>query len=324
MISIGIDVSKATIDCVFINNDKKHYRKFNNDAEGFKGLIKWIKPFHTFDETLFCMEATGIYHLALAKFLFDLEANIIVANPIKTHHFAKLNMSRNKTDKSDALLIAMYSDYLMHNDTWQQSLWQPKTQEFEDLQYLITRLDQLAQQKYAEQNRLAIATNKRIVKSIKQMIKYLDKQIDALTASITDLVKSSDSLNKSVELLKTINGVGAKTAWSILAYTGDMSDFENANQITSFAGLNPQQKQSGTSVNSTSLSKMGHRKLRKTLFMPALVAIRHNPVLKAFYQRLLARGKAKMVAVAAIMRKLLVLCFGVLKSGVAFDANYGK
>ncbi|MBA5249762.1 MAG: IS110 family transposase [Gammaproteobacteria bacterium] len=324
MISIGIDVSKATIDCVFISNDKKYHRKISNDVKGFGVLIKWIKPYCTLDKTLFCMEATGVYHLALAKFLFNLETHIIVANPIKTHHFAKLNMSRNKTDKSDALLIAMYSDYLLHNDTWQQSLWQPKAPEFEDLQFLVTRLDQLNGQRFSEKNRLDIATNKMIIKSIKQVIKYLDKQIDALTKNIDDLVKSNETLNKNVELLKTINGIGAKTAWSILAYTGDMSNFNNANQITSFAGLNPQQKQSGTSVNSTSLSKMGHRKLRKTLFMPALVAIRFNPVLKAFYEQLLARGKAKMVAVVAVMRKLLVLCFGVLKSGLAFDVNYRK
>lgn len=109
-----------------------------------------------------------------------------------------------------------------------------------------------------------------------------------------------------------------------MAYASDFTQFDNANQITSFAGLNPRQKQSGSSVNGSSLSKMGHRKLRKALFMPALVAIRYNPLLKIFYERLLARGKTKMVAVAAVMRKLLVLMFGVLKSGIAFDVNYAK
>jgi len=247
-----------------------------------------------------------------------------VVNPIKTHHFAKLNMARNKTDKTDALLIASYCNYLVHNHTWQQSLWQPKAQELEDLQYLMTRLEQLHQQKLAEQNRLGVASNTIIIKSIKLVIKHLDKQLSVLKSNIKSLIKDNKSLDRQVKLLKSINGIGDKTAWAFLAYVGDVDEFDNANQITSFAGLNPKHKQSGSSINSSSLSKMGHRKLRKSLYMPALVAIQHNPLLKAYYENLLARGKIKMVAVIAVMRKLLVICYGVLKSGQVFDVDYVK
>lgn len=324
MLSIGIDVSKATIDCAFIKEDKNHHHKFDNNTKGFNALLKWLKPYCNLTDSLVCMEATGIYHLSLAKFLCVLTIKTIVANPIKTHHFAKMNMARNKTDKADALLIARYSQYLVHNNTWQQNLWHPKDQCFEDLQYLVTRLEQLEEQRLSEKNRLDIANNKVIIRSIKLAIKQLEKQVEFLESNIKSLIKSNKTLSQQVELLKTINGVGNKTAWAFLAYAGDVNEFDNANQITSFAGLNPRQKQSGSSVNGSSLSKMGHRKLRKALFMPALTAIRYNPVLKVFYERLLARGKAKMLAIAAVMRKLLVLMFGVLKSGVVFDVDYRK
>lgn len=324
MLSIGIDISKATFDAAFSKDDNNHHQQFANNTKGFTAFLKWLRPYHQSDDQLFCMEATGIYHIWLANFLFDLTDNVIVVNPIKTHHLAKLNMIRNKTDKTDANMIARYGQYLINNNTWQQSLWQPKTKELTDLQYLITRLEQLAQHKLAEQNRLDIASNKIIIKSIKLAINQLDKQIISLELSIKNLLKSSNKLCQQVSLLKTIDGISDKTAWTFLAYTGDIDEFANANQITSFAGLNPRQKQSGSSVNGSSLSKMGHKKLRKTLFMPALVAIRYNPLLRTFYQRLLARGKAKMTALIAVMRKLLVLMFGVLKSGIAFDVNYAK
>jgi len=270
------------------------------------------------------MEATGIYHLMLAKFLFEKGFSVIVANPIKTHHFAKLKMMRNKTDKTDALLIAQYCEYLDFNESIDKNLWKPKVRMFEDLQYLVMRLAQLDKQKRTKCNRLEIANNKMIVKSLKLAIKQLDKQISVIEIGIKDLIKVNTKLSDQVELLKSINGIGDKTAWSLLAYAGDMSAFDNANQITSFVGLNPKQKQSGSSVSGSSLSKTGHRKLRKSLYMPALVAIRYNPLLKAYYENLLARGKVKMVAVIAVMRKLLVICYGVLKSGQVFDVDYVK
>lgn len=212
MQSIGIDISKATIDCAFVSNDKSYHQKFTNNTKGFKAFLKWLKPYHQSDDKLFCMEATGVYHLALAKSLFALKLDVIVVNPIKTHHFAKLNMARNKTDKVDALLIAKYAEYLIHNNAWQQSLWQPKAQELDDLQYLITRLEQLGQQKLAEQNRLDIASNKIIIKLIKLAIKQLVKQIESLESSIKSLIQDNSSLNQQIELLKTINGIGNKAA----------------------------------------------------------------------------------------------------------------
>jgi transposase len=154
------------------------------------------------------------------------------------------------------------------------------------------------------------------------MLTFIDKQIIKIKDKLTAIVKQNEQLNSHVELLTSIDGIGAKTAWAILAYIGDISLFENAKQISSYAGLNPRIEQSGTSVQHSSLSKMGCAKLRKSLYMPALVAVRFNPLMHAFYEKLLAKGKPKKVALVAVMRKLLVLAYGVLKSGKPFDVNY--
>lgn len=323
MLKIGIDISKLTIDCVSIIDKTQQYQQFDNNTSGFRLMLKWLKiTKNNHQDSVFCMEATNTYHLPLAKFLFAAKLKVMVINPLKTYHFAKSYMARNKTDKVDAAMIANFCGHLEFEHKIKQNLWQPKTSEFEDLQYLIARLEQLEQHKSAERNRLDIAINKTIITSIKLAIRQIDKQIENLKSSIKTLITSHDTLKEKVGLLKTIGGIGDKSAWSFLAYAGDTNNFASAKHITSFAGLNPQKKQSGTSINSSSLAKMGHGKIRKTMFMPALVAIKHNPLLKAFYQKLLSKGKPKMLAIAAVMRKLLVICYGVLKSGKPFDANY--
>ena len=122
--------------------------------------------------------------------------------------------------------------------------------------------------------------------------------------------------------MTSIKGISDRTAWSILAYLGDYRWFDNAKEVSSYAGLNPRIEDSGTSVHRSRVSKMGSRRLRKALYMPALSAARFNPVLEAFYQKLIAKGKPKKVALIAVMRKLLVIAYGVLKSGKAFDPHY--
>ncbi|MBL4659214.1 MAG: IS110 family transposase [Alcanivoracaceae bacterium] len=142
--------------------------------------------------------------------------------------------------------------------------------------------------------------------------------------SIVECVNQDLMLKKQVKLLITIDGIGEATAWSILAYLGDISLFSTSGQVTSFAGINPCIEDSGTSLKTSRLSKMGHKRLRKSLYMPAITAKKHNPVLIEFYDKLLNKGKPKKVAICAVMRKLLVIAYGVLKSEMAFDPLYKK
>ena len=161
--------------------------------------------------------------------------------------------------------------------------------------------------------------NKRIIDSLTSLS---EESVYSTKKEISDIVKNNQYLCQQVELLVSINGIGERTAWSILAYIGDINFFSNAKQIASYAGLTPKIIQSGTSIDKSSLSKLGHKRLRKSLYMPALVAIRYNPILKVVYERLVNNGKPKKVAIVAVMRKLLILSYGVLKSEKPFDINY--
>lgn len=320
MIFVGIDISKLSFDVAVLVDSHYHSRHFDNDLSGFSALLNWVKSFK--EPSCFCLEATGIYGLGLAKYLHTQEQKVIVANPIQTHAFAKMEMSRNKTDKADAMSIARYCQYLYGKGNIDKRLFIPRDAAFERVQFLVTRLDQLSKMRSQENNRLDVSLDKSAARSVASMLAFIDKQIVKIKNELTGIVKENTQLKAQVELLSSIDGVGDKTAWAILAYIGDVSLFENAKQISSYAGLNPRIEQSGTSINHSSLSKMGCARLRKSLYMPALVSVRFNPLMKAFYQKLLAKGKPKKVALVAVMRKLLVLAYGVLKSGKPFDVNY--
>ena len=317
---VGIDISKLSFDMAILHEGNYQHRQFDNDLDGFRHCLKWVKSFKS--SPLFCMEATGVYGLALAKFLCQQQKKVIVANPIQTHAFAKMEMARNKTDKADAQCIARYCQHLDHQGLTDKALYTPKDPDFERIQFLVTRLDQLNKIRTQENNRLSVSLDKDAVKSVKEMCAFIDKQLTNVQNKIASIVKLNQPLNEQVQLLTSIRGFGDKTAWAILAYLGDISLFNNAKQVSSYAGLNPSIEQSGSSINRSRLSKMGCSRLRKSLYMPALVAVRFNPQMMALYHRLQARGKPKKVALVAVMRKLLVLAYGVLKSGKPFDADY--
>lgn len=320
MLFIGIDISKLTFDVAILVNNKSYSQQFNNKKEGFIALLKWVKTFRL--PSYFCMEATGIYSLSLAKHLIQQGHKTIVANPIQTNAFVKMEMSRNKTDKADAESISRYCFHLYQQGKIDSKLFIPKSEAFEELQYLITRLDQLGKLLTQENNRLEASYSQIAKRSIRSMIKLINKQTMSIKKSIKKMVLNDTELKKQVDLLVSIPGVGDKTAWSLLAYLGDIALFSNAKQVTSFAGINPKITQSGTSIYKTSLSKVGSSRLRKSLYMPALVASKHNSLLAQYYQKLLNNGKPKKVALCAVMRKLLVLCYGVLKSEKEFDLQY--
>jgi len=320
MLFVGIDIAKLTFDVAVLIDGQYHNRQFTNTLSGFSQLIKWVSSLNQC--AYFCLEATGIYGLQLAKHLYKNNQKVVVANPIQTNAFAKMEMARNKTDKADAISISRYCQHLFNQGGIEKSLFTPKPAAFERIQFLVTRLDQLNKLKNQENNRLDVSLDKAASRSVKSMLTFIDKQIAMIKKEIVTIVKQDKLLTAQVGLLNSINGIADKTAWALLAYIGDISLFNNAKQITSYAGLNPSIAQSGTSINRSSLSKMGCARLRKSLYMPALVAVRFNPLMQAFYEKLLAKGKPKKVALVAVMRKLLVIAYGVLKSGKPFDVNY--
>jgi transposase len=313
---LGIDISKKDFHVVLITGETTTKpRKFTNDPQGFESLQQWLKQ-KGIEQLHTCMEATSIYGDALAEFLYDVGYQVSIVNPARIKGFAKSELLRTKTDSVDAALIARFCAAI------KPALWQPTAPEIKELQALVRRLDSVQEMVTAEQNRLETATAK-VAELTQSHLEYLKQQQALIKQLISDHFDQHPHLKQQHELLISIPGIGSQTAAVLLAEIGQISDYQNARQLAAHAGLTPTERSSGTSVHGkTRLSCTGNSRLRKALYMPAVVSMRHNPLLKAFSERLLARGKAKMQAVGAIMRKLVHLAFGILKSQQPFDPNY--
>jgi len=320
MLFIGIDISKKSFNVSLLDHKTYADEQFDNNNSGFNALVKWVSKFKS--DSIYCLESTGVYSLDLAKFLSQNKYMTILVNPIKTHAFSRMEMTRSKTDKADAQSIARFCKHLFDTDQITKYLFQPQSEAFEELRGLIVRLEQISCSISQEINHLEAAQNKAAIRSIKASIRHFERQAKTIENEIEKQVNSDKQLSKQVELLVSIPCIGNKTAWRILAYLGDVALFSNSKQVTSYAGLNPKIEQSGTSLNKSRLSKIGHKRLRKSMYMPALVAIQYHPKMIEQYQQLQERGKPKKVALVAIMRKLLVLSYGVLKSGKKYDLDY--
>lgn len=310
---LGIDIAKKKFDVALIIGEKYKHKVFPNNEQGFQALIAWL-ALHGATSLHICMEATNQYYLLLANFLFQQGFAVSVVNPAKIKSFAQSELSRAKTDKADAKLIARFCQCM------KPSLWQPAPQHIVKLQELVHRLDSLINMQQQEKNRLETAMTPLVTASLQTMIETLQQEIEKVKKQINDHIGQFPDLKHQSDLLDSIPGVGAATIAKILAFVGNVQRFRNARQLVAYAGLNPNICFSGSSVRGKSrLSKTGNALLRKALYMPALVAKRFNPCIKAFCQRLKTAGKNNMLILGAAMRKLLHLIYGVLKSGKPFD-----
>lgn len=311
---IGIDVSKATLDvCHLIDAiDKKYERAtFNNNKQGFIKLLKWMqnKTKVELNECQVVLEATGVYHLQLANTLKTKGIVICLVNPLQSYHFAKSLGMRAKTDSLDGVMLAQYS--------WERNPteWQPSTKERVELKALNLRLDAVEKDIRRETNRLESAViadqSVIVVKLIKRSIASLEKQVEKLNELIGTQIEAHEELKRDRKLLLSIKGIGDVCSRYLVAeiYQGR---FRSASQCAAYMGLVPVPQQSGTSEK-VSLSKAGNRKIKAKLYMAAISAKQHNPIIKLHYDRLIARGKCKMSALCAAMRRLVQICYGVIK-----------
>jgi transposase len=314
---VGVDISKLKFDVILINQmGKSKHAVFTNDPAGFAKFKQWLQS-HDALSAHVCLEATGRYGEDLALFLSNNSIKVSIVNPARIKAFARSEGARVKTDKADAKIIAHFCK--AHNP----EPWIAPPSETIEIRDLYRCLQDLIDDKQRCQNRMEkLSPKKASFKTWKKLVKNYDKKIKDINSQIKELIDSNDDLGKKEKLLKSIDGIGFKSAVAILSEMPDVSAFDDAKQVAAFAGLTPSIRQSGSSLQSNgSLSKAGNVRLRKALFMPALVAIRHNPTVKAFYERLLKKGKKKMVAIAAAMRKLLHIIFGVLKHQKPFECE---
>lgn len=312
-IILGIDISKLTFDVALLNDDKVKTKKFTNTSKGFSELKQWLKN-NEIDSVHACMEATGGYESKLAQYLYDNNFKVSVINPARIKGFSMSKLSRVKTDKADSELIAQFCQAM------QPDLWKPTPLNIQELQQWVRRLDSLIANKNQENNRLDGASEV-VAINISTHIEFLDKKIQEVEELISNNIKGHQDLNDKSKLLNSIPGIGEKTIAIILAFL-TVENFDSAKQVVAFVGLNPKPKQSGSSVlGAGRISKTGDADLRKAFYMPAIVSLRFNPIIKGFAERLSSVGKAKMIVVIAAMRKLLHIIYGVLKNKTPFNKN---
>lgn len=316
--TVGIDVSKAHLDVALVwSEGKAVYQRFSNSANGHQALRDWLEQ-QTALPVPVCLEATGRYGEAIALSLHEQAYPVSVVNPAPVKYFAAALRKRHKTDKSDAHLLALYQAQM------QPPEWQPPHQTQTHLQELQRLTDDLQTDRTRVKNRLeGLRPNSPARRYLEEQLKQLEQQLAEVEAEIGKLVEQDPPLQAQCRLLESIVGIGRVSALQLLAELPDLSQFTAAGQLVAYAGLCPHQHQSGAQRPVSWLSKQGNPRLRKALYFPALSAKVHNPHLAPFAQRLSQAGKPKMTVVAAVMRKLLVLVYSILKSGRPYDRHFG-
>jgi len=323
---IGIDVSKASLDCAYLRDpDQKRAKRLNchNEVSCFAALVAWAEARSGLpvQSLAFIIEPTHIYHEQLVQFLHNTGATVHLVNPGRVRKFAEGIGILSKNDLVDADLLVRYG--LMARNL---IAWVPMPQEFNDLRSLLNRLDVLERNLRSELNRQEKAGKTMVFhrleqQSIARTVKRLKAEIITFKRAIGQCIKSTSSLQRNFNLLLTIPGVGAKTAWVMIVILGSRN-FRSAPEVASFLGLNPIEKRSGQSqYRRPRLSKSGSGHYRQQLFFPAMVATRKNPDIKALYERLLAADKTKMCALGAAMRKLVHICYGVIKTQTPYQVQ---
>lgn len=297
-ITIGIDIAKHHVVTARLWDNNYRHKTFDNNAQGFAAFGRWLQGFGD-PAPWVCLEATGAYSIPLAEFLVEQGYRVSVVNPAKIHAFAKSAFSRTKTDKADAKLIARYCLSM------QPAPWTPPPRP-------------LLEMRQMERHRLDTA-DPIIVASLTAVLETVDQELKSIRQQINDLIDSDPDLKPRRDLLQSIPGIGPLASAYLLTALSAHDSFTHAKQAVAYVGLAPRLQESGKWIGKTRLSKTGNPALRKALYLPALTAWQHNPVIRAFCLRLKAQGKNGKAIACAAMRKLIHLAFAILKSSQPFN-----
>ena len=313
MAVLGIDVSKNDLHIVLLGDDGRSAKhSFPNSPSGYKQLLRWlgnrkVRRVHA------CMEATGGWGDAVTIELVEHGHTVSIVNPARIKAFGQSEGVRTKTDEVDAALIARFCL------AQKPEPWVAPSPAERELQALVRRRESLIDIRIQEGNRRqASGVTPAVTRSIDETVSFLNERIDEIEREIRTLIGGDPDLRSKCELLETIPGIGQQTASTILGELPNISEFRDVKAVAAYAGLSPRHNQSGLSPGRSRLCKAGNANLRKALYFPAMTAMRSNPAIKQFADRLAHRGKRKMVILAAAMRKLLVIAYGVIKSGRPF------
>lgn len=338
----GIDVSKRHLDACRQTVTGSSSRRFANTPAGHRSLVAWLTPALRGAEAparpparppaeaspaeassvRVVIEATGRYGLDLALALHQADrVQVMVANPKAVRHHAKAQLRRTKTDGMDAAILADYAGRMSFTP------WTPPSREVRQLRAIARRIQALTRDRAREKNRLEAHTAYAdacgvVTNDIEVTLRHLARRIDELVRQALKVISGCPDLTARAGHLMSVRGIAEKSAILLLGELAVLPPGMSVREWVAHAGLDPSAHESGTSVRAPErISKIGNARIRGALYMPAHVAVRHEPHVRAFYEKLLARGKPKMVAIVAVMRKLLHAIYGMLKHGQDFDGR---
>ncbi|OOG20527.1 IS110 family transposase [Thioalkalivibrio denitrificans] len=318
MTVIGIDISAQSFDLVSRRHGRNaKVQRFEQSPQGHARAIRYLKGLKP---ECIVMEATGVYYLDLALALHEADLPVCVINPRSFRHFAEIHLTGSKTDAIDAALLAEYAERMTPRR------WTPPPQHCLALRDIGRQINRLIHARTQAKNRLHALSAKTstpglLIEDEQDGIAQLDRRIERLKQAALELIAQSEALSRHFEHMSTARGMGQASSVAVLAELCTLPSDLKAAQVSRHAGLDVRLTQSGSSVNSPGrLSKAGNAYLRAALYMPAMAAIRHEPRAKAFYEALVARGKKKIQALCAVMRKYLTGLWACIKTQTPFDA----
>jgi len=316
---IGIDISAKSFDLVVRQHNKPNKSKsFEQSFDGHQSCLNMLKKLKP---TLIVMEATGVYYLDLAVHLYNAGLPIAVINPASFKRFAELMLKQSKTDSIDAALLAEFAQRM------EPRLWVAPSEQCLALKDLGRQVQRLTADKAKAKNRLHAFQSKKttlriLIQDMVKSIKHYEKRISLLTDAALEIIHQDEALSRQFQSMMSAKGIGQTSAIAILAEFSILPKEMKAKQVSRYAGLDVKLSQSGTSVNGASrISKAGNAYLRAALFMPAMSAVRHDENAEAFKEALVSRGKKKIQAIIAVMRKYLTGLWSVYLSGEIFDSS---
>ena len=306
---VGIDISKTFFDVALPGPGQYRHLRFSNDAAGFNKLLEALKPL----QAHCVMEASGPYYLRLASYLYEKGVAVSVVNPLSIRRFCQMRLTRAKTDKKEAVMIAEYGK------TEHPGRWEPESAHLLELRQLQMVAQSLEKTLHQHQRQLealqqAPQVSRQARQSLMKMAAQAHKELEQVQKQMQALIKQHHG--QLYEQITSIPGLGKKSSLLLLVITGGFTRFAHYKQLISYLGLSPRIYESGTSVKGRSrICKMGMSQVRAVLYVCSWSAIKCNKACRELYERLLARGKAKRLALVAVVNKLIRQAFAVATNG---------
>ncbi len=298
--TMGIDISKDTLDAYWLSKCK--HKQFANTKLGLSALIRWIRQTKAL---LIVFEATGVYHRLLETCLAKHNIPFARVNPRQARRFCEGTGQLAKTDRVDAKMLAKMGALL------ELEASQPKSKTLHDLKQLATARLALIKDRTAAKARLATSTHSLLSQQIKRRLRQIERDLTQVTEAIDDIVAADKNLVARAEILMSIPGIAKVTACAILTEMPELGHL-SGKQAAALAGLAPISRQSGKWRGKEHIQG-GRASVRRAVYLPAVVATRFNPDMKAKYEQLISTGKCKKLAITAVMRKLIVMANALLR-----------